>query len=118
MDPAPAETMSVEQLSSRVGMTAGTPPASVARYPIAPQPNPWRRAAVGSLVVRAVVRRAGSAPVLGVTEHVGDFADEGLAREVTKGADAVITTGHPIGSARRCSTGWRRGHVGSRPGCP
>jgi nucleoside-diphosphate-sugar epimerase len=51
--------------------------------------------------VRAVVRRAGTAPALeGVTEHVGDFADEGLAREVTQGADAVLTTVHPMGSSR------------------
>ncbi|MDP5181600.1 NAD(P)-dependent oxidoreductase [Blastococcus sp. BMG 814] len=51
--------------------------------------------------VRAVVRRAGSAPALdGVTEHVGDFADEGFAREVTDGADAVVTTVHPMGSPR------------------
>jgi 2-alkyl-3-oxoalkanoate reductase len=51
--------------------------------------------------VRAVVRRAGSAPALGgVTEHVGDFADEGLARAVTDGADAVVTTVHPMGSPR------------------
>ncbi|MCZ2816142.1 NAD-dependent epimerase/dehydratase family protein [Modestobacter sp. VKM Ac-2984] len=51
--------------------------------------------------VRAVVRRAGGAPVLdGVTELVGDFADEELAREVTQGADAVVTTVHPMGSSR------------------
>ncbi|SNS27765.1 NAD(P)H-binding [Geodermatophilus saharensis] len=51
--------------------------------------------------VRAVVRRAGSAPALdGVTEHVGDFADEALARAVTRGADAVVTTVHPMGSPR------------------
>jgi len=51
--------------------------------------------------VRAVVRRAGSAPALdGITEHVGDFADEGLARAVTQGADAVVTTVHPMGSPR------------------
>jgi nucleoside-diphosphate-sugar epimerase len=51
--------------------------------------------------VRAVVRRAGSAPALdGVTEHVGDFADESLARAVTEGADAVVTTVHPMGSSR------------------
>src|SRR3954451_2225189 len=51
--------------------------------------------------VRAVVRRAGSAPALdGVTEHVGDFADDGLARTVTQGADAVVTTVHPMGSSR------------------
>jgi nucleoside-diphosphate-sugar epimerase len=51
--------------------------------------------------VRAVVRRAGSAPALdGVAEHVGDFADEDLARDVTRGADAVVTTVHPMGSPR------------------
>jgi nucleoside-diphosphate-sugar epimerase len=51
--------------------------------------------------VRAVVRRAGSAPALdGVTEHVGDFADESFARAVTRGADAVVTTVHPMGSSR------------------
>jgi len=51
--------------------------------------------------VRAVVRREGSAPALdGVTEHVGDFADEGFAREVTQGADAVVTTVHPMQSSR------------------
>ena len=49
--------------------------------------------------VRAVVRRAGTAPELeGLTEHVGDFADPGLAAEVTAGADAVVTTVHPMGS--------------------
>jgi nucleoside-diphosphate-sugar epimerase len=54
-----------------------------------------------SAQVRAVVRRAGSAPALaGVTEYVGDFADEFLARAVTEGADAVVTTVHPMGSAR------------------
>ncbi|WP_040339987.1 NAD-dependent epimerase/dehydratase family protein [Candidatus Blastococcus massiliensis] len=54
-----------------------------------------------SAQVRAVVRRAGSAPALdGVTEHVGDFADESFAREVTRGADAVVTTVHPMGSSR------------------
>jgi nucleoside-diphosphate-sugar epimerase len=51
--------------------------------------------------VRAVVRRAGSAPVLdGLTEQVGDFADEAFAREVTRGADAVVTTVHPMASSR------------------
>jgi nucleoside-diphosphate-sugar epimerase len=54
-----------------------------------------------SAEVRAVVRRAGSAPALeGVTEHVGDFADEGLARAVTQGADSVVTTVHPMGTSR------------------
>ena len=60
-----------------------------------------RALAERSAQVRAVVRRAGSAPALpGVTEHVGDFADEGLARAVTEGADAVVTTVHPMGSSR------------------
>jgi nucleoside-diphosphate-sugar epimerase len=54
-----------------------------------------------SAQMRAVVRLAGSAPALdGVTEHVGDFADESLARAVTQGADAVVTTVHPMGSSR------------------
>src|SRR5215218_4961635 len=54
-----------------------------------------------SAQVRAVVRRAGSAPALeGVTEHVGDFADESVARAVTPDADAVVTTVHPMGSPR------------------
>jgi nucleoside-diphosphate-sugar epimerase len=54
-----------------------------------------------SAQVRAVVRRAGRAPApAGVTEYVGDFADEVLARAVTRGADAVVTTVHPMGSSR------------------
>jgi nucleoside-diphosphate-sugar epimerase len=54
-----------------------------------------------SAQVRAVVRRAGSAPALdGVTEHVGAFADESFARTVTQGAYAVVTTVHPMGSSR------------------
>jgi 2-alkyl-3-oxoalkanoate reductase len=48
-----------------------------------------------------VVRRAGSAPALdAVTEYVGEFADVGFARVVTQGADAVVTTVHPMGSSR------------------
>ncbi len=51
--------------------------------------------------VRAVVRRAGTAPVLeGVEERVGEFHHAGFAAEVTKGATAVITTVHPMGSSR------------------
>ena len=51
--------------------------------------------------VRAVVRRAGSAPVGdGVVEHVGDFTDADFARSVVAGADAVVTTVHPMGSDR------------------
>jgi 2-alkyl-3-oxoalkanoate reductase len=50
-------------------------------------------------VVRAVVRRPGTAPELeGLEEHVGDFADPELAQRVTTGADAVVTTVHPMGS--------------------
>lgn len=50
--------------------------------------------------VRAVVRRAGAAPeVDGVTEHVGDFADSQVAARVLAGADAAVTTVHPMGSS-------------------
>jgi 2-alkyl-3-oxoalkanoate reductase len=51
--------------------------------------------------IRAVVRREGTAPRLdGLEEHVGDFADPELATAVTNGADAVVTTVHPMGSDR------------------
>ncbi len=51
--------------------------------------------------VRAVVRRAGTAPALdGVEEHVGEFHDPELAATVVAGADAVVTTVHPMGSDR------------------
>lgn len=51
--------------------------------------------------VRAVVRRAGTAPDLaGVEERVGDFLDPALAAAVVAGADAVVTTVHPMGSDR------------------
>ena len=54
-----------------------------------------------SAQVRAVVRRAGSGPALdGVTEHVGNFADDSLARAVVQAADAVVTTVHPMGAPR------------------
>ncbi len=60
-----------------------------------------RALAERSARVRAVVRRAGSAPALdGVSEHVGDFTDADLARAVTEGAGAVVTTVHPMGSPR------------------
>ena len=49
--------------------------------------------------VRAVVRRPGSAPALaGVEEHVGAFGDPSFAAEVARGAGAVVTTVHPMGS--------------------
>ncbi len=51
--------------------------------------------------VRAVVRRAGTAPKLGgLSEHVGDFADPAFAAAVVEGADAVVTTVHPMSSDR------------------
>lgn len=51
--------------------------------------------------VRALVRRAGTAPRLpGVEEHVGEFHDPGLAADVVAGANAVVTTVHPMGSDR------------------
>jgi 2-alkyl-3-oxoalkanoate reductase len=52
--------------------------------------------------VRAVVRRPGAAPVLaGVEERVGDFTDPEFAAAVVKGASAVVTTVHPMGSDRQ-----------------
>ena len=49
--------------------------------------------------VRAVVRRTGAAPAVpGVTEQVGDFTDTGFAASVLAGADAAVTTVHPMGS--------------------
>ena len=51
--------------------------------------------------MRAVVRRAGTAPSLdGVEEWVGEFHDPDLAAAVTAGATAVVTTVHPMGSDR------------------
>jgi nucleoside-diphosphate-sugar epimerase len=48
--------------------------------------------------VRAVVRRPGTAPdVPGVEEHVGDFGDAAFAASVVAGADALVTTVHPLG---------------------
>jgi nucleoside-diphosphate-sugar epimerase len=48
--------------------------------------------------VRAVVRRVGTAPSApGVEEHVGDFTDPAFAAEVVAGADALVTTVHPMG---------------------
>ena len=51
--------------------------------------------------VRAVVRRAGAAPEhADVDEVVGDFADPAFAAQVVQGADAIVTTVHPMGSDR------------------
>jgi len=50
-------------------------------------------------LVRAVVRRPGTAPQLpGVEERVGDFPDPDFAADVVTGASAVVTTVHPMGS--------------------
>lgn len=55
--------------------------------------------------VRAVVRRAGTAPARpGVEERVGDFTDPAFAADVVAGADALVTTVHPLdgdGDAQR-----------------
>lgn len=51
--------------------------------------------------VRAVVRRAGTAPDLtGVEEHVGEFGDDAFAAQVVAGSDALVTTVHPLGGDR------------------
>lgn len=51
--------------------------------------------------VRAVVRRAGTAPQLeGVEEHVGEFHDPEVASTVLAGTSAAVTTVHPMGSDR------------------
>ncbi|MBU1803124.1 MAG: NAD(P)H-binding protein, partial [Actinobacteria bacterium] len=55
--------------------------------------------AARGLTVRAVVRRAGTAPsVPGVREWVGEFHDPEVAAAVTDGAGAVVSTVHPMGS--------------------
>lgn len=52
--------------------------------------------------VRAVVRRAGTAPSgAGVEEAVGEFSDPAFAASVVDGAAAVVTTVHPMGSGRQ-----------------
>ena len=57
--------------------------------------------ATRGVTVRAVVRRAGTAPDLpGVEEHVGVFYDADLAASMLEGASAVVTTVHPMGSDR------------------
>ncbi|MDZ4232668.1 MAG: NAD(P)-dependent oxidoreductase [Dietzia sp.] len=54
------------------------------------------------VAVRAVVRRAGTAPRIdGVEEWVGSFGDPDFAADVVAGAGAVVTTVHPMGSDRR-----------------
>lgn len=46
--------------------------------------------------VRAVVRRPGTAPD-GCEERVGDFGEEAFAATAVEGADAAVTTVHPMG---------------------
>jgi nucleoside-diphosphate-sugar epimerase len=49
--------------------------------------------------VRAVVRRPSTAPSrAGVAEHVGDFTDSAFAAAILAGADAAVSTVHPMGS--------------------
>lgn len=51
--------------------------------------------------VRAIVRRAGTAPELpGLEEVVGDFADQNVTARAVSGATSVVTTVHPMGSDR------------------
>jgi nucleoside-diphosphate-sugar epimerase len=51
--------------------------------------------------VRAVVRRPGAAPAIeDVEERVGEFHDPDFAAAVVEGADAVVTTVHPMGTDR------------------
>jgi hypothetical protein len=64
--------------------------------------------------VRAVVRRPGAAPAVpGVAEQVGDFTDTGCAATVLAGADAAVTTVHPMGSDGEVQR--RVGVEGTRP---
>ena len=65
------------------------------------------------VTVRAVVRRAGTAPDLDrVEERVGEFTDPDFADGVVAGASAVVTTVHPMGSDRE--TQHRIGVEGTR----
>ena len=51
--------------------------------------------------VRAIVRRAGTAPEFpGVVEVVGDCTDPDFAATVVSGATSVVSTVHPMGSDR------------------
>lgn len=50
--------------------------------------------------VRGVVRRPGTAVLDGVEERVGDFGDPAFAAEAVRGADAAVSTVHPMGSDR------------------
>lgn len=58
-----------------------------------------RALAVHQVEVRALVRRSGTAPTgPGITEHVGEFDDAGVAAAVVDDAAAVVTTVAPMGS--------------------
>jgi nucleoside-diphosphate-sugar epimerase len=64
-------------------------------------------------VVRAVVRRSGTAPEHDrIKEHVGEFSDPDFAAAVVAGASAVVTTVHPMGADRQ--TQHRIGVEGTR----
>ena len=57
-----------------------------------------RELAERGATVRALVRRAGTAPGLpGVTEVVGEFHDPQVAASVVDGAGSLVTTVHPLG---------------------
>lgn len=63
--------------------------------------------------VRALVRRAGAAPVLeGVEEQVGEVTDRDVIRDACAGAAAVVHTVHPMGSGeeeQRQAVSWAAG---------
>jgi nucleoside-diphosphate-sugar epimerase len=62
--------------------------------------------------VRALVRRPDAAPAVpGLETWVGDFADPDLAATVVDGADAVVTTVHPLGGDAESQR--RVGHDGT-----
>ena len=88
-------------------MTESTPPAASTAGPVVvvAGANGFVGARVCAALVergatvRAVVRRAGSAPALeGVEERIGEFSDPSFAAEVTHGATGAVTTVHPMGS--------------------
>jgi len=61
-----------------------------------------RALAVHEVKVRALVRRAGTAPTgHGITEYVGAFDDPDVAATVVDGAAAVVTTVAPMGEDRQ-----------------
>ena len=94
--------MTAEQTQQTTGPTSQQPHAPVV---VVTGANGLVGARVSDALVRrgatlrAVVRRAGTAPELdGLEEHVGDFGNPELAARVLAGADALVTTVHPMGS--------------------